>query len=311
LRRLLAAAVAVILLFFCSGCSQENAESGRNETDITAFEDALGYEVRVSNPHKVAVVMGSFAETWLLAGGTLSALTEDAYSQRGIEPDDGVVNLGAMKSPSVELMIQNGIDFVILSANISEHVALREQLEGAGITTAFFDVETFGDYLAMLKICTDITGREDLYETNGLAVQEQIDDAIARSKGHEAPTVLLIRAYSTGARSKGSDSMTGAMLKDLGCINIADSNASLLENLSLEAIILEDPDYIFVTTMGASSDAALKALAEGIQSNPAWNGLTAVREGRYIMLPRDLFHYKPNNRWDESYEMLAEILYGK
>jgi hypothetical protein len=44
LRRLLAAAVAVILLFFCSGCSQENAESGRNETDITAFEDALGYE---------------------------------------------------------------------------------------------------------------------------------------------------------------------------------------------------------------------------------------------------------------------------
>jgi hypothetical protein len=36
--------------------------------------------------------MGSFAKTWLLAGGTLSALTEDAYSQRGIEPDDGVVN---------------------------------------------------------------------------------------------------------------------------------------------------------------------------------------------------------------------------
>jgi len=34
-----------------------------------------------------------------------------------------------------------------------------------------------------------------------------------------------------------------------------------------------------------------------------------VKEGRYIVLPKDLFHYKPNNRWGESYQYLGEILY--
>ena len=44
-------------------------------------------------------------------------------------------------------------------------------------------------------------------------------------------------------------------------------------------------------------------------SAPAWNGLSAMRTERYYVLPKDLFHNKPNNRWDESYEYLAKILW--
>ncbi len=61
--------------------------------------------------------------------------------------------------------------------------------------------------------------------------------------------------------------------------------------------------------MGSSSAAALEALDRALLSNPAWSGLTAVREGRYHVLPKDLFHYKPNARWGESYEILERILY--
>lgn len=79
----------------------------------------------------------------------------------------------------------------------------------------------------------------------------------------------------------------------------------------MEEIIRQDPDFIFVTTMGASSEKAMQALAEGIESNPAWAGLTAVKEGRYILLPKELFHNKPNHRWGESYEILADYLYAE
>ena len=105
--------------------------------------------------------------------------------------------------------------------------------------------------------------------------------------------------------------MIGTMLQALGCRNIADSEDSLLDNLSMEVIIREDPDFIFVTTLGASTEAAEKILAEGIQSNPAWKDLSAVKNGRFIWLPKNLFHYKPNHRWGESYEILADILYGE
>ena len=76
----------------------------------------------------------------------------------------------------------------------------------------------------------------------------------------------------------------------------------------MDTIIAEDPDYIFVTTMG-DSQKAIDALKAGIESNPAWGSLSAVQNGRYLILPKDLFHYKPNARWAESYEYLARILY--
>ena len=119
---------------------------------------------------------------------------------------------------------------------------------------------------------------------------------------------MFLRAYSSGAKAKTDDNFVGIILEELGTENIAKKYPSLLEDLSIETIIEEDPDYIFVTTMG-NEENALRALKEGIESNPAWNTLKAVKNDRYIVLPKDLFHYKPNARWAESYEYLAKIIY--
>ncbi len=298
--------ICLILLF--SVCSFVHAEEG--ETHV--FTDGLGREVSVHLPKSVAVVMGSFAEMWELAGGEIAAVTQDAIDENRISNPDAVAILGSMKSPSVEKIIDLEIDFVILSSNISEHVALKDQLDELGITAAYFDVETFDEYLSVLKIFTQITGRSDLYTTNGTDVQKQIDEAIGRSNAHEdKPTVLFLRAFSTGVRAKDSRSMTGAMLKDLGCINIADRGEELLEDLSMEVIIQEDPDFIFVTTMGSSEEKAVKSLKELVESSPLWGELSAVKQGRYVLLPKELFHLKPNARWAQSYEMLEDILYGE
>lgn len=281
------------------------------QTDVITFTDGLGFQVQVAPSDRAAVLSGSFAQCWMLAGGELDAVTEDVYSERDVTIGDDVVNLGALKSPGVEALIGSGTEFAILSANIDEHVALRDTLEKSGITTAYFDVETFEDYLGMLKICTDITGRADLYQKNGLDIRGSIDEQIARADG-SAPTVLFLRAFSTGIRAKGSkDNMTGKMLMDLGCINIADDDKSLLDDLSMEAIIAKDPDYIFVTTMGNSEEAAMKSVEDMLTTNPAWKDLAAVKNDRYHVLPKALFHNKPNNRWGESYTMLADILYGE
>ena len=77
---------------------------------------------------------------------------------------------------------------------------------------------------------------------------------------------------------------------------------------NLEEIIAEDPDYIFITTMG-SEQQAMDYMAQNVENNPAWQQLTAVQNDRCLTLPKDLFHYKPNARWGESYAYLAKILY--
>ena len=313
----------MLLLFLCagllSGCGNSQQEKMEKELESSVedtgivFTDDLGYVVNLDTPLRTAVLSGSYAESWLLAGGELAAVTEDA--KEVIEVTEAIVDLGEVKHPSVETMLAADIDFVILSSAIATHVELRDTLETAGIATAYFEVETFADYKEMMQIFTAITGREDLYEENVAQVEQRINEQIARAESALAnesnPTVLFLRAFSTGVKAKGSDSMTGQMLKDLGCVNIADSDDSLLEDISMEAIIAADPDYIFVTTMGASEEAGLAMVDELLANNPAWSGLSAIENGHYVVLPQDLFHNKPNNRWDESYRILADEIYGE
>lgn len=308
--------VKLAVLFLCTclfaGCGTAGAapEAMPPEADRTAveFTDALGVDVKVDSPERTAVLSGSYADAWQLAGGSLFAVTEDAKGI--IEVNDDMVMLGALKNPSIETLIAEDVDFIILSATIEEHVKLRDTLEKAGITAACFEVETFADYADMMKIMTDITGRKDLYKTNVEDVRLEIEEQLERVD-ESRPTVLFLRAYSTGVKAKGSDSMTGQMLKDLGCVNIADNEDGLLEDLSMEAIIDAEPDYIFVTTMGESKEAAMDMVEELLVSNPAWSGLKAVKDNHYYVLPKELFHNKPNERWGESYCILADYLYEK
>ena len=82
-----------------------------------------------------------------------------------------------------------------------------------------------------------------------------------------------------------------------------------MENLSLEGILAGDPDYIFAVLQGADAAAAQKSLDAALLLNPAWSGLRAVQEGRFITLDHRLYNLKPNARWGDAYEGLADILY--
>ena len=197
---------------------------------------------------------------------------------------------------------------MILSADVAGQVKLHGALAAAEVPHAYYRVDAFADYLAMLKQFCLLTGREDLYEENGLAVREQIDAILASVEGKTGPTALLIRAYSTGAKAKGDDNLAGVILRDLGADNLVDRYESMLEDVSMEEVIAADPEFIFITTMGAE-DKALAFMTETFEESPAWAGLSAVKNGRYVLLPKELFHYKPNARWGESYAYLAEILY--
>ncbi len=286
------------------------AQQDQQSTAYT-FTDALGNTVTVDRPQRVVSFYGSFAEMWVLAGGTLVGTTDDAITQRELPLGDNVTVIGGTKTPNLELALSLEPDFALLSADTSDHVQAAETLRAAGVPCAFFRVDYLEDYLAAMEICTAITGRSDLYEQNAQRVEQQAQAVIQRVRPRltqNPPTALLIRAYSTGAKAKGMDNLAGVILHELGVKNLVEDHPSLLEELSMEEIIAADPDYIFVTTMGSSSQKALDALRDGIQSNPAWASLSAVQNDRYVLLPEDLFHYKPNNRWGESYAYLANIL---
>ena len=307
----IAAAICVaMMLCLFSACG--SAEAPRNGDSVT-FTDALGRKVTVpKEPQRVVALIGSFADVWMLAGGSVCATAEDAWEDFGLELPNAV-NIGGAHSPNLELIFSANPDFVIASASTSSNVEMKETLEAAGITVAYFDVDNFEDYLVMLDICTELTGRKDLYEKNGLEIQSRIEatkrDMEARALPENQRTVLLLRAHSGSVKAKGSEgTILGEMLVDLGCINIADSDSSLLEALSVESVIRQEPYRIFVVTMGNDTQKAVDNLNQMMVENPAWGTLEAVAEGRLHLMDRKLFNIKPNAEWATSYEQLSEIL---
>lgn len=274
------------------------------------FTDDLGRTVTVKEPKRVACLLGSFADVWYLAGGEVIAAADDAWEDFCLPLPEDAVNLGHTKEPSLEALFAAEPDFVIASANTAGNLRWKDTLEAAGIPVAYFDVSGFDDYLRMLKICTDITGREDLFAHKGLALQTRIDEAIARAgERGTTPKVLYLRASATSIRAKNSQgSVLGEMLADLGCINIADTDASLLENLSVEHILVQDPDFIFIVRLGDDEDGTRDLVNQFLSDNPALQSLTAVQKGNVMYLDKHLFNMKPNARWGEAYLQLEGIL---
>ena len=280
--------------------------------DVT-FTDDLGREVTVSDPQRVAALLGSYADIWYQAGGTVCASAEDAWEDFEFTMPEDAVNLGMTKEPSLEKLFSAEPDFILASSNTRANVEMLDTFEATEIPAAYFEVYTFEDYLEVLKICTEITGREDLYEKNGLQIQEKIEEILAESgkrlEKQGAPKVLVLVASASRIRAKNSSTgVLGQMLDDLGCINIADRDETLLDNLNVEYILKEDPDYIFTVQSGDDTEGTRKALEELMGEGSAWSGLTAVRENRVYYMEKRLYNLKPNARWAEAYEGLERIL---
>ena len=313
MKRIVCALLCGVLLTTLSACGGEEQDSTetKNPEEAVTFTDDLGREVTLAKPRRVAALIGSFADVWCLAGGqgTLVAAADGSWAQVDLDVPGTVENVGAVKEPNVEKLLAAEPDFVLGSTKTAADVELLDLLEQSGIGVAYFDISSFADYLRMLEVCTQLTGCPERYTQYGADVQSQVEQAIARQDG-SAPRVLYVRATGSSCKVKNSQgTVLGEMLASLGCVNIADSETGLLETLSMETILAEDPEHIFVVLQGSDTTKAEQTLEMSLLSNPAWNELTAVREGRYHVMDQRLYNVKPNARWGEAYEKLADILY--
>ena len=314
---LFAAALSVTAAALLSGCT-EHGDGQLVPPDPPAayasFTDSAGETIVLEEkPERVAVLFSSFAELWQLAGGTV-AVTVGESVERGFVPEGTpLVDDGAGKKIDLERLLIEKPDFVICSGDIAAQAETAETLMELDIPAAQFVVESFSDFSDVLKICTDITGDETAFEQYG-AAQKQAIDTILAENSFEGVDILFVRAGSSARSVKAKtseDHFAAEMLQEFGTHNIADdsllADAVLSDTLSIEYILQEDPDYIFFTAMG-DEEASQNFVKEMLQES-AWQQLTAVRQGNYAFLEKELFHFKPNGRWAEAYETLARLLH--
>lgn len=126
------------------------------------------------------------------------------------------------------------------------------------------------------------------------------------------PRVFSMFANASKLDANTSSTVVGGMVTAMKAKNIVDDwqNPEGAERLTinLETVFAADPDIIIVQCH-AGTDAAKAQVEETYGSNPVWQSLSAVKNGKVFYLEKTLFHNKPNSRFAEAYQKLAEILY--
>lgn len=307
-KRALAFLLVILTLSFSllslSSCSPETKEA-------VSFTDSIGNSVSLgSKPSRVAVLFSSLAQMWSLAGGEVAVSVAESVERGFCSHETPLVHSdagGAGKTVNTELLIAEQPDFVICTADYSGQLELANLLEALGIPVAYFRIDSFSDYLSVFKIMTDITGNSEAYDRYGSEISNCIEKLLQNIPQTEK-RVLFVRATRSSAKAKLScDHFAANMLSELGAENIADKAPILLDGISAEVLLRENPDMIFISTMGDEA-AAVQYINELFQ-RPEWAALDAVKNKNYVILSKELFQYKPCVRWCEAYEVLYGYLY--
>lgn len=301
-------AAAILCAMMAAGCAASKSDEKAPAKSIEITDD-LGRTISVEKPDRVAALIGSFADEWEEAGGgkTLVAAPHDAWTQFDLDLE-GVVDLGGVKDIDQEALVDADPDLVFASSKNESQKEMLETLENLEIPVAYFDVSDFEDYKRLLRVMTDLTGDEEAWQTYGVRQQEEIDAVLDKAqKQTDHPKVLALRATSKALKAlPASGSLLGEMLAGLKADNIAGNLKA--ETLSMEEIVEQDPDQIYLVYQGSGEDAR-KVADEVLFDNPAWQNLKAVKNGQVHVLDRRLYNLKPNGQWAQAMEDLYGMVY--
>ena len=77
---------------------------------------------------------------------------------------------------------------------------------------------------------------------------------------------------------------------------------------SLEQLSADDPEIIFVVTMGKTEEIN-KKMDEQMRDNPAWANIQAVKNNLVYFLPSDLFLMNPGVNTPKAMNQLLDLAY--
>lgn len=275
-------------------------------TNTCIIIDAEGEKEVPYKPKNVALLYPSFGDIWTTCHGKIAIGVEDNIERGYADSSMKVVGAKTGKQIDLESLVASLPDFVILSNEFPNHLEYAKNLKNFGISYAIFSYNTYNDYLHILKQFCIINGCIEQFTNHGDDQLAKINEIISLAKKEEPLKVLLLRATPTTLKTLPKSNFVSEMVTNLNLINL--NNAQIADaSLSMEYIIDKDPDVILIIPMG-DEELVFKYVDYELE-NSVWSVLSAVKNNRVIKLEKELYHYKPNTRWEEAYQLLFERIF--
>ena len=290
-KRFAAAALALLLLAALSlaGCGTAPSDTDRGAT--RSFTDSAGRTVEISEEIDAIAPSGSYAQLFLVTlcpeklMGLSTALTRNqkTYLPAYLQDLDifgqfyggsGTVNYEAIMAADPDMIIDIG----------EKKDTIREDMDGiqekTKIPTVFLETslltsEENYETLGALTGCEKRAGELADYCREVLELAQT--NTAALSDGERARVYVGDGEYGTSAIPAGT--VHSEVMDVVGAVNVAelgDRAASGMQEVSMEQILLWNPEAVFLTT---------DANYDEIYDDPGWSKVQAVQDHRVYEIP--------------------------
>ena len=296
-----------LIICFMTSCGNEKVESVPDKVFAIIDDDANRKIYLESKPERIAVTSASFLEPLHEVGGNI--VGRPASKTNTPDWAKNIPDIGHVYQIDVEKLLACTPDLVIINKGMNEK--LLSVLEENQIPALVLDMKTYDDVKREVKIFSQITGNVDKGEEIINRMDAEIKNVLDGAT-KEKFRVAILHSTAQGLTVQLDGSIAGNIVKMFGWENVAADMTPLENNpdaapYSMETLAAQNPDIIFVTSMG-NIDEIKSNMQQTIAENSAWQTIGAIKNNRVYYLPQDLFLLSPALRYPEAVRLVSDLV---
>lgn len=215
--------------------------------------------------------------------------------------------IGNTHQPNFEKLAAAKPDLLIAGTGFTKHISTVEK---NGTKVMMTSANSVADIQKSITLFGEVLGKKE----EAKKLTQAIDDKLhaMSSAGKTGVRALLVYGAPGTYMAALPNSLSGDVLAKAGGENVAADYPQTKDfpqyaELSSERIVESNPDAVYLITHG-DPEAVKKSFEDEMSKNAAWKNLKAVKEGRVIILPPDLFGSSPGTRITEALDYMSDSL---
>lgn len=321
---ILTISVACVVAIACGGDDEGDSPSPTSTASIGSgatgtataaavypltVKDMLGKTVTIpSEPKRIVAASPSAIELLYAAGGKAVARTTTSKLPAEVT---SLPDIGTAEKPVYERMVAQNPDLVLADASLQAQFASNFASSLAGVPVVFVGAQKYDDIAASLQLIGKVINSPEKAAAAAKVFEDAKTQVKASVAGKTAPRTLILIGAPNDPFVALTDSFIGDLAGIAGAKNVAAGEPQSgplpgYTKLSLEKIVAADPEVILTITAGPPGGPSL---ADGIKSNAAYAGLSAVKNGRVHNIDVEVYLQSPGPRAAQGIKDLAALLF--
>ena len=294
------------LLFILGGCSSSGTTAPQNRMEV---EDSNHRIVTIKGtPQRIVSLSPSFNELVEAVNGRLVGTA----SSKLIATEPKLEKVGFTFSINTEKVLSLRPDLIIGYQGM--HERYLPFFEEMGIPVLMLKLKTYDDVQSCLQLLGQALQQQTRAEQVRLALSQEMAQALEHNPSSH-PRLAIVHYSTQGIALETEQSIAGSTAKMLELHNVLLDAPQLTElqrgnefiPYNLEMLIQQNPELIFVTSMG-TGDRVQEYITQEILQNPSWSTVKAVQKQQVYYLPEELFLVNPGLHYPQAVQYMSTIL---